>query len=92
MLEAFLLPVLAVSAVFIVYEFYRLSNALSASSVTGQGALPFQGMPRKNLYTGMIESENTYKLDGIEKSISRLEKRLEKQEGVMSRIIEELGG
>lgn len=88
-----MLILLAGSAGFLVYEFQKASKAFMGSGgLVNANSYPFSAIPRKNLYDGMIETEEKYKLSTIENNISNIEKRLDKQEKVISKLIEELGG
>jgi len=91
MLDVLLLGVVVAAAAFMFYEFWRLRSPSSGLSQGHAGLLP-DPKGFQNLYTGMSDIELKVRIDSLEGLVSDFERRLEKQEKVMSKLINELSG
>ena len=91
MLDALLLGALIASALFLFYELYRVKSSGLGISSRHEGLLP-KPKSFQNLYTGMSDIELKVKLENLEGLVSDFEKRIDRQEKVISRLISELSG
>jgi hypothetical protein len=89
MWDALLLGGLAACAGFLAYEVFRLRYASRPLPSVHSGLLP----PRKgfeNLYSGMSDIDTKVRVERMESALAGFEKRIEKQEKVISRLLSEL--
>jgi hypothetical protein len=91
MLDSLLLGALIASALFLFYELWKLKNSRAGFSLPGTGILPEPGK-LKNLYTGMSDIELKVKVENLESLVADFEKRIDRQEKVISGLINELSG
>ena len=91
MLDALLLGALIASALFLFYEFWRLKSSHKGLSLSHMGILP-EPKDFQNLYTGMSDIELKVKIENLESLVSDFERRVDRQEKVISRLISELSG
>ncbi|RLJ10359.1 MAG: hypothetical protein DRP15_00135 [Candidatus Aenigmatarchaeota archaeon] len=84
-LEIVVILLSLISMMFLLYEFYKM---ISIYENIGKNML----LPRPvNLYEGIINTDFGLKVHTIEKGLEDLKRRIERQENIISSLIEELG-